>query len=184
MENNIEVEVSIRPRVGSDIVEAAAALKEVHKSDGYPVEGVDYPAEWLTPAGLLGAWVAEAAGRVVGHVAVAEPNGEEAVALWADLNGVDMGRVGVLARLFVLSEMRGRAVGERLTRAAQAYASSMGLRLVLDVMAKDSAAIRLYERLGWRRIGRIDHEFGNGCTVDALAYVSPESARLPGPEPS
>ncbi|MFC9751984.1 GNAT family N-acetyltransferase [Streptomyces sp. NPDC056921] len=175
MENSIEAEVSIRPRIASDILEAAAGLKEVHKSDGYPVEGVEHPTEWLTPSGLLGAWVAEAAGRVVGHVALTEPTDEEAVALWADLNGGDAGRIGVLARLFVLPEMRGRAIGERLTRTVQAYASSAGLRLVLDVMTKDSAAIQLYERLGWRRIGRIDHKFGNGRKVDALAYTYAES---------
>jgi len=29
---------------------------------------------------------------------------------------------------------------------------------VLDVMTKDVAAIALYERLGWRRIGTTQHE--------------------------
>jgi hypothetical protein len=40
-------------------------------------------------------------------------------------------------------------------------------------MVKDASAIRLYERLGWRVIGRLTHTFGEGGRVDAVAYVSP-----------
>jgi ribosomal protein S18 acetylase RimI-like enzyme len=46
---------------------------------------------------------------------------------------------------------------------------------VLDVMAKDAAAIKLYERLGWTRIGTTDHAAGNGNLVPASCYVSPHA---------
>jgi hypothetical protein len=43
---------------------------------------------------------------------------------------------------------------------------------VLDVLAKDAAAIRLYRRLGWTELGPVVHEFASGA-VDALCFVSP-----------
>ena len=40
-------------------------------------------------------------------------------------------------------------------------------------MTKDGAAIRLYERLGWRRIGTTQHDDGHGNAIDAYCYASP-----------
>ena len=40
-------------------------------------------------------------------------------------------------------------------------------------MTKDAAAIRLYERLGWQRIGTTEHDDGHGHAIDAYCYVSP-----------
>ena len=81
--------------------------------------------------------------------------------------------VAVLGRLFVLHEARGHALGERLVRTARDHAHEHGRRLVLDVMTKDTAAIRLYERLGWQRIGTTQHTYGHGRAIDAYCYVSP-----------
>jgi ribosomal protein S18 acetylase RimI-like enzyme len=172
--HDAEHELVIRPRISTDIASAASALMTVHSTDGYPVEGVAQPEKWLSPVGLLSAWVAVIDDRVVGHVAVAQPSTEEAVALWIERSGASSDSVGVLARLFVLPEARKKSVGELLVRATTEYAGNHGLRLVLDVMTKDRSAIRLYERLGWQQIGNIAHHFGEGQQIDALAYVSPE----------
>ncbi|MFE3828740.1 GNAT family N-acetyltransferase [Streptomyces sp. NPDC059092] len=153
---------------------AASALVEVHRTDGYPVEGVDRPEDWLSPIGLLGAWVAIVDSRVVGHVAITRPSGEGVVELWNEQDEGGERGVGVLVRLFVLADARNRSIGKSLVRAAVNYAATNDLRLVLDVMVKDDSAIRLYERLGWRRIGRITHPFGEGQRQEALAYVSPD----------
>ena len=40
-------------------------------------------------------------------------------------------------------------------------------------MAKDTAAIAIYERLGWQRIGSTMHDTGHGTEVPAYLYVSP-----------
>lgn len=167
-------EVVVRPRTTADIQQAAAVLVAVHTSDGYPVEGVEDPEQWLCPEGTLGAWVALADGRVIGHAVVARPAGEDAVGIWAERSGESEEGIGVLARLFVLREARKRSAGELLVRAAEDFALSRGMRLVLDVMVKDAAAIRLYERLGWREIGRVVHRFGAADAVDALAFVGAE----------
>ncbi|PJE96943.1 GNAT family N-acetyltransferase [Streptomyces carminius] len=165
----------IRPFAEADLPGAAAALVEVHATDGCPVEGVADPEAWLRSESVSASWVAEADDQVVGHVAVMSPNGEDAVALWARQSGEAPEDVAVLGRLFVIKNARRRALGEELTRTATAYAQARGLRLVLDVMTKDTAAIRLYERLGWRRIGETTHHYGDGRQTGALCYAAPPS---------
>lgn len=163
----------VRAIEDADIPGAVAALVEVHATDGYPVEGVARPREWITSSAVVQAWVAEVDRRIVGHVAVMRPQGEDAVALWCTQSSDDERRIGVLARLYVVREARGRAAGESLMRAAMAYARQRELRLVLDVMAKDTGAIRLYERLGWQPIGEATHRYGDGHQTAAVCYVSP-----------
>ncbi|MEV5808707.1 GNAT family N-acetyltransferase [Streptomyces parvulus] len=165
--------VTVRPFSNDDLTGAAEALVEVHETDGYPVEGVDDPEAWIKSEDVLAAWIAESDGRIVGHVAVMKPQGEAAADLWVKQSGDDMGHVGVLARLFVVQSARKQAAGRQLMEAAASHARDHGLRLVLDVMVKDASAIRLYERLGWRKIGETIHHFGNGETIPAVCYVSP-----------
>ncbi|MEU5163517.1 GNAT family N-acetyltransferase [Streptomyces sp. NPDC020875] len=164
---------AVRPFEEDDLPGAASALVEVHRSDGYPVEGVEDPRAWVRSDGVVAAWVAEAEGRIVGHVAVMRPQGEDAVSIWIEQSGDDLSGIAVLARLFVVQFARKYALGRTLTEAAMAYGRDHGLRLVLDVMSKDTAAIRLYERLGWRKIGETAHTFGSGQTITALCYVAP-----------
>lgn len=160
----------IRPRQQSDLAECAAALVKVHATDGYPVEGVDDPKAWLTPQGQLQAWVAEIEGKIVGHVLLTEPQkGDAAAQLWLKQN---TGKVAVLGRLFVLSEARGKSLGERLITEAMSYGERHGIQLVLDVVEKDRAAIRLYEKMGWKRIGEASHAYGSGSSIKAFLYAA------------
>ncbi|MDQ0600578.1 ribosomal protein S18 acetylase RimI-like enzyme [Streptomyces canus] len=167
--------LTVRPFEEVDLGEAASALVEVHSTDGYPVEGVEQPEAWLRSDDVIAAWVAELDGSVVGHVAIMRPRGEDAVSLWMQESGDSEDQIAVLARLFVVKAARKHAAGERLMRAAMSYGNEHGIRLVLDVMTKDSAAIRLYERLGWREIGRAPHHYGDGQSIDAVCYVAPSS---------
>jgi ribosomal protein S18 acetylase RimI-like enzyme len=163
----------VRTIRNADVPGAAAALVEVHATDGYPVEGVAQPTEWICSPATAQAWVAEVNERIVGHVAVLHPRGEDAVTLWLARGGGENAHVGVLARLYVVREARGCAVGETLMRTAMDYARQRDMRLVLDVMTKDVGAIRLYERLGWQRIGQAVHRYGDGQQAAAICYVSP-----------
>ncbi|MEU9329496.1 GNAT family N-acetyltransferase [Streptomyces canus] len=165
----------VRPFENADLASAAAALTEVHSTDGYPVEGVDHPEAWLRSDDVIAAWVGELDDAVVGHVAVMRPHGEDAVSLWTQQSGDKEDRIAVLARLFVVKAARKHAVGERLTQAAMDYGRERGIRLVLDVMTKDTAAIRLYERLGWREIGRTSHRYGSDQSIDAVCFVAPRA---------
>lgn len=159
----------IRPRVENDLPACVTALREVHAKDGYPVEGVDDALGWLTPEGFSAGWVAELDGKVVGHALVSEPQAEEAVRLWEEKSDQP---VYVLARLFITPEARGYRLGGKLTETATQWAQERDHRLVLDVMEKDRAAIRLYEDLGWSYLGDIDHQV-DGRVVPARAYAAP-----------
>ncbi|MFI6344978.1 GNAT family N-acetyltransferase [Streptomyces sp. NPDC050560] len=166
----------VRPFESDDLDPAAAALVEVHETDGYPVEGIEDPQGWLWSDDVLRAWVADGEGEVVGHVAIMRPRGEDAVRMWTKQSGDDEAHVAVLARLFVVRAARKHKTGERLMEAAMRFAQERDLRLVLDVMTKDVAAMRLYERLGWQKIGEATHHFGDGQSIPAVCYVSPPTA--------
>ncbi|MFE1308422.1 GNAT family N-acetyltransferase [Streptomyces sp. NPDC058755] len=167
--------VVVRPFQPTDLPGATKALVEVHKTDGYPVEGVDDPQAWLRSEQVVAAWVAEADGVIVGHVAIMRPDGEDAASLWVRQSGEDEAHIAVLARLFVVQAVRRRATGRHLMAAAMGHALANNLRLVLDVMAKDVAAIRLYERLGWRKIGETTHHFGTSQSIPAVCYIAPKA---------
>jgi ribosomal protein S18 acetylase RimI-like enzyme len=168
----MESTATIRPYDDTDLPGTAGALTNVHATDGYPVEGVAHPEAWLRSDDVLASWVAEADGRIVGHVAVMRPRGQDAVTLWAGQSGDEEQHIAVLARLFVVRDARSQALGERLVRTAMLYARHHDRRLVLDVMVKDTAAIRLYERLGWSRTGQATHPYGNGQRIQAICYVA------------
>ncbi|TDU05607.1 acetyltransferase (GNAT) family protein [Streptomyces sp. 846.5] len=161
--------VTVRLRREGDVPAAAEGLIEVHAVDGYPVEGVDHPEAWLKPPGLLQAWVAEQAGTIVGHVAITSPGSEAAVSLLCEQYGDRKTGVAVVARLFVVPEARRLGTGEQLMRAVSDFASVHGIHLVLDVLTKDEAAIRLYARLGWQSLGSVHHLYGHGKQARAIA---------------
>lgn len=59
-----------------------------------------------------------------------------------------------VSKLLVHRRARGRGVGEALMRAAEDQARALGKTLLVLDTASDSAE-RLYQRLGWVRVGRI-----------------------------
>lgn len=167
----------VRPRTDADIEGCAHALREVHRVDGYPVEGVADAVGWLWPSGLMQAWVAGEPDRILGHVAMCEPRGEAAVTMLVAGTDLTEAEIAVVARLFVVPSARRRSLGQRLAAAAFGYAADRGRRVVFDVMAKDRDAIRLYERLGCVRLGATSHRFGDGETTTAYCYAAPERQR-------
>ena len=122
----------IRPRLAADLNGCVSALRAVHEADAYPLNWPPDPHSWLTPSGLLEAWVAEGPGGAIeGHVAVQRP--------------------GELCRLFVTPAARRRSVGRALVSDATAWAAARDLRLTLNVTDEQrSAAVAFYEATGWR----------------------------------
>lgn len=110
------------------------------------------PAGWLTLPGMLGAWVAEHAGVLAGHIALVSGVDDAQLIAAAGRPAVELAMV---SRLFVRPDARGRQVGERLLCAATQFGSSRGLGLVLEVVNEPgSAAMALYERLAWQLVGQ------------------------------
>ncbi|MCG8915392.1 GNAT family N-acetyltransferase [Actinokineospora sp. PR83] len=172
--------IPIRPRTENDLSSASELLVKVHALDGYPVEGVADPQAWLVSDSLIQSWVADNGERIVGHVSISQAtSGDDAARMWFDRTGQAPETIAVLGRLFVDPDTRGASLGKRLVQTAMTEADSRGLRLTLDVMTKDRAAISLYERLGWTLIGEAAHTFGAGQSAPAVCYVAPEAANTP-----
>lgn len=102
-------------------------------------------------------WIAEEDGVIVGFATVA----------WSR-NARKEG--GYLQTIEVLPEMRGRGVGEKLLSLAEITAVTVDAQtMALHVDAQNRAAIRLYERCGYKRRGRREHYYARGRA--ALLYV-------------
>lgn len=157
----------IRGRTESDLGECVQILAEVHRLDGYPETWPADPAGWLARPGLIAAWVAAGDDGVAGHAALSWPRpGNPAAALYGD------GAV-LLSRLFVAPAARGLGVGARLAGHAVRQAREDGLHPVLEVLeAEGSPAIALYERLGWKLLGRTRQNWG-GLDVPIRCYAAP-----------
>jgi GNAT superfamily N-acetyltransferase len=163
----------IRPRSESDLHECVRVLAEVHEHDGYPTNWPDRPATWLARPDLLEAWVAELDGQVMGHIALSpHGDGDLAPVLWSGRAGTSIEDAAVISRLFVSPKARSRGVGALLVAQAVSGAHERGLHPVLDVVATDTAAAALYERMGWSRLGCVHQRWGQQL-VTVHSYASP-----------
>ncbi|MFF5703512.1 GNAT family N-acetyltransferase [Streptomyces sp. NPDC012794] len=166
--------MDIRRRGPDDLGACVRALAEVHHGDGYPVDWPERPREWLSPPALLGSWVAERDGRVAGHIALCRGGpGDAAPGLWSLRTGVPAEGAAVVSRLFVAPAARGRGTGALLMARAVREARDLGLHPVLDVVASDTVAVALYERLGWSLLAAVEQRWGPERVVAVRCYAAP-----------
>ncbi|WP_083420652.1 GNAT family N-acetyltransferase [Mycolicibacterium llatzerense] len=166
----------VRRRRQADLAALADVLVRVHARDGYPVEGVDDPEAWIAPPAELAAWTAVYEEEPIGHVSVAQARtSDDAAILWQRTTGGDVSRLAIVARLFVDPGHRSLGAGALLMEAVHRFASEHELAVALDVMLKDCNAIRLYEKLGYRRLGTVGHEHSGGKAEAAAVYYRPGS---------
>ena len=111
------------------------------------------------------------------HTAVAA-DGEGIAGLYI-LHPNNIGRCGHIANasFAVRPGARGRGMGEALVRDCMARGAEYGFRILQfnAVVASNSSAIRLYERLGFRRLGRVEGGFRrpDGTYADILLLYIP-----------
>lgn len=170
-------ECTVRERAEADLPALAAVLVRVHDRDGYPVEGVADPVGWLDHPHALQSWTAVVAGVPIGQVTlvIADPD-DDAAQTWTDETGGSVADLAIVVRLFVDPDRRSVGAGRLLMAAALDHANQTRRSVALDVMAKDQAAIRLYEQLGARRIGAVTHHHGDGLTEPAVVFAFPPAA--------
>ncbi|MGW7275686.1 GNAT family N-acetyltransferase [Streptomyces sp. NPDC054864] len=171
---------SIRSRRDPDLPTCVKALAQVHVTDGYPTNWPAQPAGWLVGGSLVGAWVAELDGRVVGHVALCRSGADDvAPALWSGREGVAVEETAVVSRLFVAPGARGHGIGARLLERVVAEARELGLSPVLDVVDSDTSATALYERTGWQFLGTGRQRWSPEQTVTVRCYAAPGAVAPP-----
>lgn len=127
----------------------------MHAGVRYPVNWPADSASWLTPPGMIGAWVAIIDSGVVGHIA---------------LTAADLPDAARVERLFADPSTPGRGIGRALLDAAQVEATRRNLRLGLEVADNCVAAIALYRRLGWREVGRAPIAWGGDVAASVIEF--------------
>jgi ribosomal protein S18 acetylase RimI-like enzyme len=161
----------VRARDEGDLAACVAVLSAVHRADGYPTIWPDDPASWLGTDAECRAWVAEREGRIVGHVALVRPAADDVAPTL-----LRHGSAVVVSRLFVDPAARGLRVGARLLARATDAAHARGTLTVLDVVTNDTAAIALYERLGWTFLGTGRQHWSPGTSVTVRCYAAPAAS--------
>ncbi|MFJ9755880.1 GNAT family N-acetyltransferase [Streptomyces sp. NPDC101149] len=167
-------EPRVRPRTGGDVERCVRVLADVHRCDGYPVNWPERPDEWLSQASVSAAWVAEHGGRLVGHVSLSRGSeGDLAPGLWSERSGVSKDLTAVVSRLFVAPQARGHGIGALLMGRAMEEARGRGLHPVLDVVASDTSAAALYERLDWELMATVEQRWSPDRSVSIHCYTAP-----------
>jgi GNAT superfamily N-acetyltransferase len=132
--------VNIRVRGSVDLSACVDVLARVHAGGGYPTNWPADPARWLTPSGLIEAWVASVGDvAVAGHMVVTQAH-----------DGQDGRTAAEIGRLFVDPEARRQGVARALMRHATDWAAGRGVDLTLWVTDHLHAAQALYERTGFQ----------------------------------
>lgn len=173
-------DIEIRPRSEDDLPALVEALEDVYSTDGYPIEGTATAASFLAPPGLVAAWVAVHRGVVVGQIAVVTGRDGHAMRAWVEAsaaasNGGDHDaeptRVVVAARFFVRKYARGLGLGRALIEKTCRWAKDNDMRIVMNVLAKDQDAMKLYEKVGFKRFGEGVYEYHEGKRSVQYFYV-------------
>lgn len=163
----------VRQRLESDLPGCMRLIATVHNVDRYPYK---WPKDvrWLSPEYELSAWVlVRGPDTIVGHVSLQGLRRNEMSDLWSVGAGCDPDELVAISRLFVDPACRGLQSGRLLAETAMRYATKLGRRTVLDVAAHNQAAIHLYERMGFERVGMIEMKFDDD-SVSIFAYIGPQ----------
>jgi GNAT superfamily N-acetyltransferase len=140
----------VRLRNSPDIDELVDLASRIRAADGYPL----YLPEgglrrFLTDPSPLAAWVAEDAGRIVGHVA-ANSHSHRAVMDLVRTAGIDR-QVSVIARLLVDPGVRRQGIGAKLLDQARSHIVSWASPLCLMLLRGPHPRFRSTGALaGWR----------------------------------
>ncbi|BAL87430.1 putative GCN5-related N-acetyltransferase [Actinoplanes missouriensis 431] len=167
----------IREKTDADYDATLELLLRVHARDGYPMRITpDAVPGFLRSGHPVAAWVAEDAGRIVGHVALHCPPEDPTLTVASRATGLPVERLALVARLFVAPELRRSGLGRRLLRHAAAHAPARDRRAVLDVGQELRSAVALYEAEGWDRVGELHEPLDDDTMLHLWVYVSPSPA--------
>lgn len=147
-------------------------LRATHHTDGYPLDPVAVSESFVVRQREIGAWVAEVDGVVAGHVSLQHSSDSPTFRVVHDATGLDPGALALVSALFASVDLRHVGIGRALLGHATQVALDRGLRPVLDVGQALTAAIRLYERAGWVRVGEVVFQLAAG-PFPGWVYLGP-----------
>ena len=155
--------IGISNRDAADIDPCVQALATIHQTSGYPTNWPADPARWLTPSGVLHAWIATTSGLpIAGHVILRQLPA-----------GATDERAAEVSRFFVVPAARRQGIALALLQKTIHWAATNELDLVLEVTDQLQAARAVYERAGFRRINtkRADWTTLDGQPVTLHGYA-------------
>lgn len=163
-----------RLRTIDDICPCIALLEQVHAADQYPAYWPKDPQTWLVHRREVRAWVAEQDGSIVGHIAIHDAQGDQALSIWQSLTKRAADQLGVVARLLVDPDTRGQGLGKQLLSAAVEDIHLRGQLPVLDVAEKNTSAVALYDKSKWRRLANFEVATPTDDPLPVIVYAGPE----------
>jgi GNAT superfamily N-acetyltransferase len=147
----------IRRRRPKDVPACARLLRLVYADGQYPVYWPEAPRAWQADEEVIGAWIAERHGEMLGHVAISRVGLDATSAMrWREITGRSPSELGGISRLFVRPKVAGQGIGSALLEVAVTEIRARGLLPVLEVVTASQDAIALYEARGWRLVGMYD----------------------------
>jgi len=133
------------------------AVKIKGSIDGTSDWDDDYPNREILKDDLIKrcVYVLEQNGTIIAAISIVDEKIDELESLdWKEVKSC------FLVRLCVAPEYQGKAIGEKMMRYVNAHAKGSGYGATHHLAARENkAAIRLYERMGYRNLGDI-HVFG------------------------
>lgn len=170
--------MEVRGRKEDDLDSCERLARAVHGVDGYPPRLAGDLRHFVSATGAIGAWVVESDGDIVGHVALQRSSSGAVMALASQATGRPPDRLCVVARLLVAPTSRRNGLGSSLLALAAEAGLVRGLWPILDVASHFEPAIRLYERSGWARAGRVTVHLPRSEPLHEVVYIAPVANRL------
>ena len=149
-----ETQITLRPFTPADMLGVAEIERAVFDSAGYHPLFIRQFYD-LFPSLIWVAWDAEEK-RVAGHI----------------FGGIAQGgEVGWILNFAVLARYRRMGLGRRLLERLVAELLATGVaRVRITAEVENAGAIRLYERVGFRRIGVGENYYGDGADRAIFEY--------------
>ena len=164
----------VRPRTDDDLDACEQLAQAVHQADGYPVWLGSGLRDFISAPEALAAWVAvDDAAQVVGHVVLNPRTSPGAMALAGEASGLAADELVVVARLLVAPAARRAGVASALLDHAVDAARRRQRRPMIDVVTRFAAAITVYERRGWVRVGQASMPIPDADPLEMYVYVLP-----------
>ena len=152
--------------------------------DPPPLE--EMATRWRSVTGYgLPDFVAELDGEVVGHVCIQSVQGQAIThahvddsldRAWSAGHGRPAADLATVSSLFTALSARGHGAGGTLLDAAVAWIRAHDLAPCLDVVQRQSVALKVYEARGWIRVGEARPPWLPDDEPPVIAMVLPDNA--------